>query len=480
MKQLPAFALAALIWFSLFNQAAHDLWAAQVVFGSITLLTLFLLAQSAWRQDSLRLPAWPFVLLVVAAVWSSVPHSYDAFASRQDAWGWTFAFLGFFIAANTLRDIESRNRFMEISCIGLIFIVFETTARGPKGMDYRIVNPLVHAGFLLFWPYWLLERMRERRWVSGLLFTWIALFILIHSFSACVALAVGFIYYHRKALGGWAKTHRMLAGSLVVSALFLIVGLSLYRLRMQTFDYSGMARLHYWASAWAAWRQHLWLGVGVGAFPIASEWFRTPGVLHSQHVHSFPLQMAAEMGAFGLLAFSLFGRQLKLLSTRTPGKTNADDALKAGVLAILVFGVVNINLEYLLNKLLLAIFLGMLVAAKAPTYRIPRLRLAVAGLCLLFFIPFWAGLFVSGQLLVAGQIALSEGKLEEAERLFKDATLTEPANGQAWAARSTAAAYRFAATQAPQDRKDTVTFAEEAFRQLKDPRLQERIESYRR
>jgi O-antigen ligase len=76
----------------------------------------------------------------------------------------------------------------------------------------------------------------------------------------------------------------------------------------------GSGRLDLWSAAWRAWKQHPWLGIGEGNFPVHSlELLQTtPGVNTAasyvsagREVHNAYLETLTELGPFGLLLFLL-------------------------------------------------------------------------------------------------------------------------------------------------------------------------------
>ncbi|HNS52570.1 MAG TPA: O-antigen ligase family protein [Anaerolineae bacterium] len=69
-------------------------------------------------------------------------------------------------------------------------------------------------------------------------------------------------------------------------------------------NFSIVERLAHWAAAIAMWRDHFWLGVGIGNYPVAYPQYALPAWDDALgHAHNYYLNVGAEAGLFGLLAF---------------------------------------------------------------------------------------------------------------------------------------------------------------------------------
>ena len=72
-------------------------------------------------------------------------------------------------------------------------------------------------------------------------------------------------------------------------------------------NFPAIERLAHWQAALDMWRDHTWLGVGFGNYPVVypayavGRWLEPLG-----HAHNFYLNVAAETGLLGLLAYGLF------------------------------------------------------------------------------------------------------------------------------------------------------------------------------
>lgn len=72
-------------------------------------------------------------------------------------------------------------------------------------------------------------------------------------------------------------------------------------------NFAAIERLAHWQAALDMWRDHLWLGVGFGNYAVVypayaiGRWLDPLG-----HAHNYYLNVAAETGLAGLLAYALF------------------------------------------------------------------------------------------------------------------------------------------------------------------------------
>ena len=74
-------------------------------------------------------------------------------------------------------------------------------------------------------------------------------------------------------------------------------------------NYAAIERLAHWQAALDMWRDHLWLGVGIGNYEAAYDRYALPKwSLALGHAHNYYLNIAAEAGLLGLTAYlSLWG-----------------------------------------------------------------------------------------------------------------------------------------------------------------------------
>jgi O-antigen ligase len=130
-------------------------------------------------------------------------------------------------------------------------------------------------------------------------------------------------------------------------------------------NFSVLERIAHWQAALGMWRDHLWLGVGVGNYAVAYAGYNLPRWYEALgHAHNVYLNFAAEAGLLGLLAYLW----LWLASLWQAGRTAASDqrlaaAVGAGVLGALVHATVHNLFDNLWVQhiyLTLALLLGLL------------------------------------------------------------------------------------------------------------------------
>jgi putative inorganic carbon (HCO3(-)) transporter len=103
-------------------------------------------------------------------------------------------------------------------------------------------------------------------------------------------------------------------------------------------NFATIERLAHWGAALAMWRDHLWLGVGFGNYAAVypayaiGRWLDPLG-----HAHNYYLNVAAETGLVGLLAYGLFWLSAFRLGWQALRRsTGFQRAVAAGGLGILV------------------------------------------------------------------------------------------------------------------------------------------------
>jgi putative inorganic carbon (HCO3(-)) transporter len=103
-------------------------------------------------------------------------------------------------------------------------------------------------------------------------------------------------------------------------------------------NFATIERLAHWGAALAMWRDHLWLGVGFGNYAAVypayaiGRWLDPLG-----HAHNYYLNVAAETGLVGLLAYGLFWLSAFRLGWQAVRRsTGFQQAIAAGGLGVLV------------------------------------------------------------------------------------------------------------------------------------------------
>lgn len=130
-------------------------------------------------------------------------------------------------------------------------------------------------------------------------------------------------------------------------------------------NYAVIERMAHWQAAWAMWTDHPWLGVGIGNYePVYARYAVPQWPLPLGHAHNYYLNIAAEAGVFGLLAFLLLWGGALAEAWRASRRAVAWNwGVALGVLGVLV----HVSVHNLVDDLFvhgmylqLAILLGML------------------------------------------------------------------------------------------------------------------------
>jgi O-antigen ligase len=172
----------------------------------------------------------------------------------------------------------------------------------------------------------------------------------------------------------------ILAGFAALLGASLLVDFSALTKRFQTLAIMDLERDLRWDLAkdsWDLFWAYPWLGAGLGSFPMVLPMFKTTTTQAIiEHAHQDYLEMLAEMGWLGSLAFFAFFIQALLRSltqvwqTQRAARGVSMDTLQqavltlggaAGLLALLLHGVVEFNLRIPANALYCFVITGMLL-----------------------------------------------------------------------------------------------------------------------
>lgn len=139
--------------------------------------------------------------------------------------------------------------------------------------------------------------------------------------AGSVAVALGALYRGGRARAWFVAAIALLVGGLL--AMGLVPVPSLIGQRISDFvpylsltdvrgveitdaNFAVLERVAHWQAAWGMWTRHPWLGVGIGNYEVAYAQFRQPLWTEALgHAHNYYLNMAAETGIVGLLAFAV-------------------------------------------------------------------------------------------------------------------------------------------------------------------------------
>ncbi len=451
-----AFGLIGIVWFGAFFQAAHDLWAASVIFlASTVLLTLFAVHHYRSPQP-LRLPLFVPLALMLAAAWASSIHSVDINTTRQDAWGWTFAVVLFYIALNIFRTDEQWKTFL-LRCGGVIVPLTaiclwqRLTPHPPDNLVVwgipvwqnwkghpdswgrweimaTLINSVVLSGFVLNWIVLFYEdTLRQKKQAMVLLACSLIVLFLTRSFWAGFCLVAALSIYHRRALWNIVQKHKSAAVLLALIALCVLGALIFKKVHALDGPYKGSSRFYYWGAAFEMWRARPWLGVGLGSYAVSYPYFKSLQFQSTLFAHSFPLQWLCETGAAGVSA-------LLILLIRAGKELRKNTPYAITIAVVLLFSLLSINMDFLLLKLTLLLFLAAaLPRTTISSYRVKPLWIGVLTLSIWLLSVFWLRIWVGTQITREGQQLEVTGDTVQAAKRYEDAININPANADAFA-----------------------------------------------
>lgn len=470
--QVIRWGLIGTLYFGALFQAAHNLWAACVFFGVITLLLLLFCAGRARDGKAIALPFLIPIFAVLLAFIATVPLSYDWEATFQEWWGWVFSFICFYLFINVTETVEQRDRFLTVAGLVIIPIALHCAAQrflphtlnsdsnvgvfgygrfevpfsqvllghpfairfGHWEIHANLINSVVMAGFTLYWTLLFWRKTVERRLYVGVLLACGFTLILSASWWAFISLGVGAMVYSRKRWLGYVVAHKKVGIALMLTPVIGVGGL-IYIKTHQRIErpedaayYHANSRLYYWSTALRMARSSPLTGIGLGAFGTAYPHFKTGPYENTRFAHGWPFQLLSESGVLGTLACLAFllaylrKRLFSTISVITPMTAVLDGTL----VAVATFSLISINMDFLLNKYTFLLLMGAtLVPIDLPRYRIRPLWLLTGGMVCMLISALWLNLLTVSRLYVAGRLAEGQGNLARAEKLYKDALALE-------------------------------------------------------
>jgi O-antigen ligase len=212
----------------------------------------------------------------------------------------------------------------------------------------------------------------------------------------------------------------------VVAALGLVVAVVAWKiLRTQAWNNPGMPaplgrdRIDWWLSGWKMFRDFPWLGVGPGGYPSAYPAYKVGSGQSTLFAHSLLFTLLAETGLLGTGSALVF-LGAWLWRCRSIPVDRRPFAIGAGL--FLLYSLVNVGSEYLVNQLVFALFLGVsLGGITAPSVK-PRLSVVVVAWGLSFFaLPVLAATFLSSRFTEEAKRRMADNDPQGAQRLFSSA-----------------------------------------------------------
>ncbi|MBI5245207.1 MAG: O-antigen ligase family protein [Elusimicrobia bacterium] len=442
--RLLAGTLGLLVAFSALARGAHDLWAATLVYLAALAILAGLILRSAYSSGR-DFPA-DFLAPIggVAAAFSlSFFGSVHPAESRLGWMDWLAASAVFLAALSAFRAEEAADVFLSavvpVFWLELPLILRQRcehvhflAAQAPG----TLVNSTLLAAFLIFWFPPLLSRVMDRGrarsrwfWASGLLCVLLSLLLLNSIWAVlCLVLSLPLLAGPRSFAERVRSRPKQAAGAAV---LLLAGGCALVAWKLlHAMDMDGapvplgesLSRLSWWLSGLRMFADHPWLGVGTGNFPSAYLAYKTGAVQHTLYAHSSIVGLLAETGLLGFLsALALVAWLLARIRSRWDWAESRWPFL-LGLLLFLAYGLISLSMEYLVNLLTAAAFMGI---AAAPTIKTglkpPKAAAVFLAVLALAAVPWLVSPLLASRKCVHGEELLASGSLEGAMAEFRSA-----------------------------------------------------------
>lgn len=436
--------------------------------GVVLLLALAGAAGFLARDTHPIAAAFPWLALVAVLVGASAVRTMYPDRTVQALLLLAAYALAVAVAARVARTAPQMERVLldagALSGLGVVLLGLVWLSRGNDGGFYAnaLIGPFGYpnalAGFLLLVggaaaATLQTDRSRLERSVAllaaaacviGLYFT--------RSRGVWVAAAVGCLTWALVQRKRWRPSHWLW---MALAALGVLVGLALAGNRLGTLlhliwpgggagpaDTSVQWRLSVLQWTWEMIRDHPWLGVGPGAFPVALLHYQRIPYVGGENPHNLYAEVAAEyglplavLGALGLLSCLVRAARA---AQRLPLADPVHDrraALLAAVVAFAVHSATDLDWSYPAIALLAAVLLGLLAAdAPARPPRAPR-HAPLWRAAFLLALTIVAGLaltrYYSGMLVSWGRDAMAAGSALTAERSLDQARLLNPLSSSA-------------------------------------------------
>lgn len=426
---------------------------AQIAIGGLLLLTLMLpkARPYPWR--------WGMLLLLPVAA-ASYWVSANQVASIEELCRWATYFAVAYMAWRTADELPRAQLCLAITGLGTLAAAGGLTDvlvhRYDVAASFLSRSNDLAAYLLLTLPLSLvLSAAEARSWrtIGRLAFTMQLLaLVLTQSRAAFLAAGVGMVLLFLLSAGvqrlrmAITVAGTVLIGGIVAGPQLLQLG-SRFGQLLQALLGSAEETSTPWRAALlrAAVRigqDHPWLGTGPGTYSTASRAYQDTAGFYSINAHNFYLQLWAEVGALGVLAWGVIlggvivaiwqVRQLPA-EIRTPSA-----ALAAGVGASLVHIAFDIDWSVLAIPILFWLMAGMLLRSVSPAGddldspspalgRVARLALALV----LIVLPVRTA--IASQLHLKANRAFAKGEVQTALELYQKAERALPGTSASWA-----------------------------------------------
>jgi O-antigen ligase len=190
-------------------------------------------------------------------------------------------------------------------------------------------------------------------------------------------------------------------------------------------------RFYWWVSGLRMLYDFPFFGVGLGNFASAYQAYKYGLVQNTLYPHNFLIGLLAEIGIIGTVA--LFSFVFHVLTHANLHRTLEEKwPYLIGLVSFMIFGLIGLSLEYLVNVLSCALLLGLIASPPGkPRIKLPRSAQMIVIGAAVFVLPFLLAPLMSSRACVEGQRLLSQGRSHEAIDLFASAAQLDPRSSSA-------------------------------------------------
>lgn len=303
-----------------------------------------------------------------------------------------------------------------------------------------LINSAVFAGFITLWLPFLWSHRTLR--TSGILGAALAGLVLSRSATAVVAIAIAIIV---TVVVDQDKSKRLRTAIRSAGAILVLVGTILIVkefLAPAGMSYHVWARVNYWKTAFVMAMHHPGSGIGLGAYGVAYPWFQQAVGEHTVFVHSWPLQVFAETGVWGLAGWGWILTTAFRQARRS--FSQQETYVWATWAAVLTFSMVSILMDYWVSLCCLSLWLAPAwIGQPAPSVRLSPVKSVVAAGVVLSLSAFWLSLFQAERCFAEGLLWEKQQNLTAARQSYMSALDLNSRHGDAW--------WRLAAFATPQE-----------------------------
>jgi len=266
----------------------------------------------------------------------------------------------------------------------------------------------------------------------------------------------------------WMRDHGRATFFLIAFVLAAIGTMIGFKLHRHPGPYVGSSRFYYWWTTVSMWKSAPWTGIGLGGFATAFSFFKKGHTQTTLFAHSFVLQLLAEAGLAGVAAAVYWGG---CLYRETRNHPNTDETVfPATLVAVLWFSFININLEYLLNKIIfLLVAAAWLGDRPIRSVRLRPIWALTAGLCIVGVAPFWIKLLVGSRIYTAGVQNEQRFAWANAQKNYMDAITVDPSLSDSYWRLALLDVGEWKAQHSPELLKEAVLYLDKAIYYKKDP-----------